>query len=229
MQMLIPPLDDSPLVLSARGVEAGDSLTIDDAGLDSLLYVATGSGSFALDGATSDLEGRTAALVLAGERATITATSALELVHVTVDPVQDLHASLGPRETVVRMDPERTEQAFGTRAFQLLFGPHNGSSRATLFAGFIPPGRSPWHYHLYDEIVWIPEGPGRLHRPDSEEPEPLGAGSAFRLRPRHVHIVENASADCQMVVVGFFTPAGTPSAAYLADVADAGRIASGLS
>jgi hypothetical protein len=44
-----------------------------------------------------------------------------------------------------------------------------------------------------------------------------------------VHIVENASAENQMTVVGFFTPAGTPSAAYLADVADAGRIAPGLS
>jgi quercetin dioxygenase-like cupin family protein len=224
MQTVIPPADYSPLALSARRVEAGAPLTIDDAALDSLLYVAAGSGSFALDGATSDLSSGTAALALAGERATITATSALELVHVTVGPVQDLHAALGPRETVVRVDRDRTEEALGTRAFQILFGPHNGSIRATLFTGFIPPGRSPWHYHLYDELVWIPEGPGRLHRPDSVEPEPLEAGSAFRLRPRHVHIVENAGAENEMVVVGIFTPAGTPSAAYLADVADAGSI-----
>jgi hypothetical protein len=40
-----------------------------------------------------------------------------------------------------------------------------------------------------------------------------------------VHIVENASEDGDMTVVGFFTPAGTPSAAYLADLADAGSIA----
>ena len=229
MQAVIPPLADSPLALSASRVETGQPLTIHDAGLDSLLYVAGGAGSLALDGRTSDLGPRTAALLLAGEQATITATSALELVRVTVGPVQDLHAALGPRETVVPVEPGRAEQAFGTRAFQVLFGPHNGSIRATLFTGFIPPGRSPWHYHLYDEIVWIPEGPGRLHRPGSEEPEPLAAGSAFRIRPRQVHIVENASAEHEMTVVGVFTPAGTPSAAYLADVEDAGRIAQVLS
>jgi quercetin dioxygenase-like cupin family protein len=225
MQTVIPPLDDSPLALSARRVETGQSLTIHDAGLDSLLYVADGTGSLAFDSRTSDLGPRTAALVLAGEQATITATSAVELVHVTVGPVHDLHAALGPRETVVPVDPGRTEQAFGTRAFQVLFGPHNGSIRATLFTGFVPPGRSPWHYHLYDEIVWIPDGPGRLHRRDSADPQPLAAGSAFRIRPRQVHIVENASTEHEMTVVGVFTPAGTPSAAYLADAEGAGRIA----
>ena len=55
------------------------------------------------------------------------------------------------------------EKATRARSFRILFGPHNGSTRATLFAGFVPPGKAPWHYHLYDEIVWVPEGPGRLH------------------------------------------------------------------
>jgi quercetin dioxygenase-like cupin family protein len=229
MHTAIPPLDDSPLALAHRRVDAGQPLSIEDAELDSLLYVAAGSGSVVLDGASSDLAAGTAALVLAGERAEITAASSLELVHVTVGPVADLHAALGPRETVVSVDPVRAEQAFGTRSFQVLFGPHNGSIRATLFTGFIPPGRSPWHYHLYDEIVWIPHGPGRLHRPGGEKPEPLEAGAAFRLRPRHVHIVENASEDGDMTVVGFFTPAGTPSAAYLADVEDASRVARAIS
>ena len=121
----------------------------------------------------------------------------------------DRHATLGARETVVRLDRERAEQALGARAFQLLFGPHNGSTRATLFAGFLPPGRSPWHYHLYDEIVFVPDGPGRLHRRGSEI-EPLAAGSAFRLRPREVHIVENASADGDMTVSGRLHPRRQP-------------------
>ena len=227
MHITLPPLDDSALALSQRRVESDQPLIIEEAEKDSLLYIAAGSGSLALDSATFALRAETAALVLAGERAELTASSALELVHVTVGPVEDLHAALGPRETVVAVDADRREQAFGTRAFQVLFGPHNGSIRATLFTGFIPPGRSPWHYHLYDEIVWIPHGPGRLHRAGSAELEPLEAGSAFRLRPRHVHIVENASEEGDMTVVGFFTPAGTPSAAYLADVADGGYIAGG--
>ena len=43
----------------------------------------------------------------------------------------------------------------------------------------------------------------------------LAAGAAFRLRPRQVHIVENASPDRELTILGVFTPAGSPSAAYL--------------
>jgi quercetin dioxygenase-like cupin family protein len=216
MRTVIPPLGDSALALSVLRLDDEGSLALHEAELDSLLYVASGTGSLALDENTSELVPGSAALVLAGEEATITGETGLELVHATVGPVEDRHASLGSREAVVGVDPGCSERALGTRAYQVLFGPHNGSTRATLFAGFLPPGRAPWHYHLYDEIVWVPEGPGRLHRLDSEEP--LEAGSAFRLRPREVHVVENASADSEMTVIGVFTPAGSPSAAYLAGV-----------
>jgi quercetin dioxygenase-like cupin family protein len=216
MQRLIPPLGDSALALELVEVASGESVTVHDAELDSLLYVARGYGSLTLDGAPAELTRASAALVLAGEEATI-AGDDLELVRVTVGPATERHAPLGPRETIVSIEPGRAQQALESRSYQILFGPHNGSTRATLFAGFVPPGRSPWHFHLYDEIVFIPQGPGRVHRAGSEETEPLSAGSAFRLRPREVHIVENASADEEMTVIGFFTPAGSPSAAYLAD------------
>ena len=216
MQTLIDSLDDSALALELVEVGSGESLSVHDPERDSLLYVARGSGSLSLDGTTTELTRASAALVLAGEEATIEGDE-LELVRVTVGPGTERHAPLGPRETVVPVDPGSAQQALGSRAFQVLFGPHNGSTRATLFVGFIPPGRSPWHFHLYDEIVFIPQGPGRVHRAGSQETEPLGAGSAFRLRPREVHIVENASADEEMTVIGFFTPAGSPSAAYLAE------------
>ena len=48
-----------------------------------------------------------------------------------------------------------------------------------------------------------------------ESVEELGPGSAFRLRPREVHIVENTSAERELTIIGLFTPAGSPSAAYL--------------
>ena len=121
-------------------------------------------------------------------------------------------------ERVVALEHVEPGQATGARSFQLLHGAHNGSTRATLFVGYIPPGRAPWHYHLYDEIVWVLRGTGRLHLGD--ETEELGAGSAFRLRPREVHIVENTATDVELAILGVFTPAGSPSAAYLtADVA----------
>ena len=50
--------------------------------------------------------------------------------------------------------------------------------------------------------------------------EPLTPGCAFRLHPREVHIVENTQPTEELAVLGLFTPAGSPSAAYLtADVA----------
>ena len=58
------------------------------------------------------------------------------------------------------------------------------------------------------------DGPGRLHL--AEEVEEIGPGSAFRLRPRQVHVVESASPDRGLSIIGIFTPAGSPSAAYLA-------------
>ena len=58
-------------------------------------------------------------------------------------------------------------------------------------------------------------GEGRLHLGGEETP--LQPGSAFRLRPQERHIVENASPDRELVVLGVFTPVGSPSAAYLAE------------
>jgi quercetin dioxygenase-like cupin family protein len=212
---LVEALDDSALALRTATLEPGEPLTLGDSQRDSLLYVAAGSGRLTLDDVHHELRTRGAGLVLAGEEATVATDDGLELVVTTVGPEVDRHAPLGRRATAVAPEEVDRNDATGARSFEVLLGPHNGSMRATLFAGFVPPGRAPWHYHLYDEIVWVPEGPGRLHFGDTTAE--LQAGSAFRLRPRQVHIVENASADRTMTVIGIFTPAGSPSAAYLTE------------
>jgi quercetin dioxygenase-like cupin family protein len=219
----VSPLEGSALALETRVVASGMAATLADPRRDSLVYVSRGSGSLTLAGASHALGARSAALVLAGEEAAISAEGEIELVVATVSAEVDLHAPMGPRDVVSSLDDADAQKATGGRSFEILFGPHNGSTRATFFAGFIPPGKAPWHYHLYDEIVWVPEGPGRLHLEHGDAA--LGVGSAFRLRPRQVHIVENASAS-ELTIIGVFTPAGSPSAAYLtADVAAQYRIA----
>jgi len=219
------PIADSELALAPRVIEAGATAAVGDPDADTFLYVAAGTGTITLGDETGALAARSAALVLAGEEASVVADDMLELVVMTVGPDVDRHAPLGRRrELVTSLDEADAEQATGARSFQILFDAANGSTRATLFAGFIPPGKSPWHYHLYDEIVLVPKGPGRLHI--GETTEELAAGSAFRLRPREVHIVENPSSDRELTIVGIFTPAGSPSAAYLTpDVAAEYRIA----
>lgn len=222
---LCPPLEGSPLALGEVQLPPGGSFAPGEAEHDVLLYAVAGSGVLAVGGHPHPLAPRTAALVLAGEEAALEAgPEGLALIRATAGPDADRHAPLGPREPTVSLEEAEPERATGARSFQILFGPHNGSARATLFAGFIPPGKAPWHYHLYDEIVWVPEGPGRLHLGGAVTE--LGPGSAFRLRPREVHIVENTSPDRELTVIGIFTPAGSPSAAYLTpDVAAEYRFA----
>jgi quercetin dioxygenase-like cupin family protein len=209
----VPPIPGSPLALANVRLEAGEGVAIGGSDRDSLLYVFEGSGSLSTATGSALVPG-SAALVLAGEQAEVEAGAAgLGAILATVGPEADRHAPFGPREKLAGRGDAQTSAATGSRSFQILFGPHNGSTRATLFVGLVPPGRAPRHYHQYDEIVWIPEGPGRLHLGD--DIEDLEAGAAFRLRPREVHIVENASRDRELTIVGVFTPAGSPAAAYL--------------
>ena len=206
----IPPQRGSELALETVHLAAGESREAGDAVHDVLLFAFAGHGTLAGE----DFVTGSAGLLLEGEEAQLAAGPAgLSAVRVTLGAATDLHAPMGTRERIVAIDAVEPGKATGSRSFQILFGPHNGSTRATMFVGYVPPGKAPWHYHLYDEIVWIWRGPGRYHLGDGVEP--LEDGSAFRITPREVHIVENTSPDRELAVLGIFTPAGSPSAAYL--------------
>jgi quercetin dioxygenase-like cupin family protein len=218
---LVPPERGTELALDALRLEPGAALDLTDPLHDTLLFAHEGAGD--LDG--DPLAGRVAALVPAGSPGSLAAgTEGLSCVRATLGAATDLHAPMGPLERTVALDHVEPGTATGARSFQVLHGPHNGSTRATMFVGYIPPGRAPWHYHLYDEIVWVLRGEGRLHIGD--DVEPLSPGVAFRLHPREVHIVENTDPVAELAVLGVFTPAGSPSAAYLtSEVAEAYVIA----
>jgi len=207
----LPPQRGSELAFDRLALPPGATLELADPAHDSLLFVTGGEGALGADA----LAAGTAGHVLAGEDAALAAgNGGLQAVRVTVGGDTDLHAPLGPRQRAVAIEHVEPGQATGSRSFQVLFGPHNGSTRATMFVGYIPPGKAPWHYHLYDEIVWVWRGSGRFHLED-DGVEELVSGSAFRLSPREVHIVENVSRETELAVLGIFTPAGSPSAAYL--------------
>ena len=209
---MLAPIDDSALTLDPLALVAGSTLPLGDPDADTLVFVGSGDGLLSIADEFVPLGPACAGLLLAGELGELQATAKLDGFVVKIGSSVDLHAPMGARDRVVELASAEAQRATGARSFQILFGPHNGSTRATLFAGFIPPGRAPWHYHLYDEIVWVPDGRGRLHV--GGETEELGAGAAFRLRPRQVHIVENLG-ETEMTIIGIFTPAGSPSAAYL--------------
>jgi mannose-6-phosphate isomerase-like protein (cupin superfamily) len=206
----IPPQRGSELALETLHLGAGESRGAGDTGHDVLLFAFAGHGTLAGE----DFVAGSAGLLLEGEEAQLAAGPAgLSAVRVTLGAATDLHAPMGARERIVAIDAVEPGKATGSRSFQILFGPHNGSARATMFVGYVPPGKAPWHYHLYDEIVWIWRGPGRYHLADGIEE--IENGSAFRITPREVHIVENTSVQHELAILGIFTPAGSPSAAYL--------------
>ena len=203
---LSPPLPDSALAAWERRLEAGEGSAVGDHEQDCLLYVFGGSGTIMLDGRESRPRARSRNLVLAGEHGELEAgSSGLAALLTTVAPSADRHAPMGRRELTTRLDDAGAERASGARSFQILFGPHSGSTRATLFAGFIPPGEGALALPPVrrDRLGAGGTGPA----PSRKGTEELGPGSAFRLRPRQVHIVENLSADREMTVIGIFTPA----------------------
>jgi mannose-6-phosphate isomerase-like protein (cupin superfamily) len=198
----------SELALSVLHLEPAASSTVTARGADVLLFGFEGSGAAGAD----EVEPGTALFVPEGETVDLAAgQSGLTLVRFEVAAGCDRHAPMGTPARVARVSDE-TDAASGMRSFQVLFGPQNGCDRATLFVGHVGPGGAPWHFHQYDEIVWIWSGEGRYHVGGGTDD--FGSGSAFRVRPREVHIVENTGE--ALVLVGLFTPAGSPSAAYLA-------------
>lgn len=210
----LPPLDGSALASTTLRVAPGDSHLLAERERDTLLFVSAGSGALLLAGQAHAIHAGAATLVPAGEPATLSATrEPLTALAATVGPDVDRHAPIGARELLTALEHVEPGTATGKRSFQVLYDATNGSTRATLFMGYIPPGRAPWHYHLYDEIVWVYRGAGRLHLESGVEE--LQPGAAFRLRPRELHVVENTEPVTELAVLGVFTPAGSPSAAYL--------------
>jgi quercetin dioxygenase-like cupin family protein len=205
----------SALELGTTRLATGASVAVGDMRRDTLLFGSRGVAVLDVDGTEHPVDAGAAVLVPAGSEAMLSADDEATVVRATIGDDVDLHAPMGAAEPVTRLESVEPGQATGARSFQVLYGPHNGSVRATLFVGYIPPGKAPWHFHLYDEIVWVLRGHGRLHLREAGTVEELAAGCAFRLRPREVHIVENLSESEELAVLGLFTPAGSPSAAYL--------------
>jgi quercetin dioxygenase-like cupin family protein len=135
-------------------------------------------------------------------------------------PTADHHAPLGERDSVTELNLDDAAAATGSRLFQVLLGPENGCCRATMFVGVVPGGAAPWHFHQYDEIICVLRGEGVYHQ--ASGPQPTRPGSFVRIPPRTVHINENRAAE-EMHVLGVFTPAGRPSAAFLASPPDGSK------
>jgi mannose-6-phosphate isomerase-like protein (cupin superfamily) len=177
---------------------------------EEVLFVLSGRGRIG----EHPVEPETAVLVAPGERYAVenAGPEALEVVSVRLP--RPPSAADRPRSAVLRLNEQETGAATADREFRLLADPSTGCLGATQFVGYIPPGRAPEHFHVYDEVIYVLGGEGVLHLPWGDTG--VGAGSCIHLPRRVVHSLENSGTG-PLQVLGVFRPAGSPSEAYYPD------------
>jgi mannose-6-phosphate isomerase-like protein (cupin superfamily) len=175
---------------------------------DEVLYVLAGSATATVGSEQQRLEPGTGVFVARSTPWRVESAEDLKLLSVLVE--EPLPAAA---EHAVIAAGERGTATAG-REFTLLAHPENGCASVTQFVGYIPPGRAPDHFHLYDEVVYVLAGEGAFHV--DGESAPLRAGSCVHLPSRLVHCLENHGPS-EMRVLGVFRPAGSPAEAYYPD------------
>jgi mannose-6-phosphate isomerase-like protein (cupin superfamily) len=180
---------------------------------DEVAYVVSGTGSLVLDGDSHDLHPDLGVYIRAGEGYTVVNSGSDDLVVVSVTaPPPDG----GDVETVRKVTVDVADQpvipAGKDREFKFVVDPAAGCREVTQFVGWIPPGRAPTHYHLYDEVMYILDGDGVLHL-EGQPDTPITTGTCIHLPPPVEHCVENTG-DRPLRVLGVFHPAGSAAEAY---------------
>lgn len=183
---------------------------------DEVAYVVSGTGTLTLDGTKHELSPDMGIYVRAGETYQVDnpGPDEIMLVSVTAPEPTDTDAA-GPRKVTVRVADQPTIPAGKDREFRFVINPDAGCQDVTQFVGWIPPGRAPTHYHLYDEVIYVLDGDGVLHL-EGEPDRPITTGTCIHLPPPTWHCLENTG-DRPLRVLGVFHPAGSAAEAYEED------------
>ena len=198
----------------ARGTSAAREV---DADAEEVLFVTDGQGTLILGVERHALEPEVGVYLAPGETYAIEQLGGGELTVVSVlAPLpDDVAEPVGDRRVTVRVADQPALPAGKDREFRFVITPDVGCRGFTQFVGWVPPGRARDHYHLYDEVVYILEGTGVLHR-KGEEDVTISSGSCIHFAPRMVHCVENVGTE-PLRVMGVFRPAGSAAEAYHPD------------
>jgi uncharacterized cupin superfamily protein len=199
--------------ISLRVLElpAGERASLRNEVADEVLYVIAGSGT-AGDSAISVDTGiylpPSVSLELAADEALTLVSSQCPDAGAVLEDYESGNGS--PR--VVAMH-DRPVGRTGDRWYREVINADAGSMQVTQFVGGIPPGRSPDHFHLYEEVIVILDGTGVMWAGASNTP--IETGSCIFLSHGQMHCVENRGED-EMRLLGVFYPAGSPAVRYAA-------------
>jgi mannose-6-phosphate isomerase-like protein (cupin superfamily) len=187
---------------------------------EEVLYVAGGEGVCHINGSGFVLRRGCAVFVPPGAAYTIENAGSATLRIVSAccpeDPqrriVERPPKAFGESPRLMVHEDEREDIRAGEdRIFRYLVHTDLGCRQVTQFAGWIPPSKAPFHYHTYEEAIFILEGSGIVHV-DEEECE-FGPGNSIYFPVGVRHCVENRG-NTTIKLLGAFYPSGSPGAAY---------------
>jgi len=184
---------------------------------ETVLFFVHGEGTLVAGGTEHPVEPQAGALIPAHSTWAVehAGPADLRVLAVAAEPADGAaDGAAAGASAVVRLADQEARAATGDRSFRVVVDPAVGCRSVTQFVGFVPPGRAPDHFHQYDEVIYVLAGRGVLHMDGGATP--FGAGSTIHLPPRLVHCLENVGDD-PLVVLGVFTPAGSPADAFYPD------------
>ena len=177
-------------------------------GRQEVVYVVSGRGALIIEGREHALEPDMGAYIAAGEGFAVDNPGPEELVVVAVSLAQEDGASPPTSKRTVRRADRPTHPAGEERRFEYLADEELGNHDLTQFLGVIDPSNVPAHGHVYDEVIYVVEGEGKLHL--GGKTTPISTGSCIHLPPKIAHTLENHGPG-PMRVLGVFHPAGDPA------------------
>jgi mannose-6-phosphate isomerase-like protein (cupin superfamily) len=210
------PTGFAPLQQAVLSCAPGRSPKMDVGAAEETLFVLGGHGTVYFGGEAHALEPEIGVYLAPGMQFELENPGPAELrvIAVRVPDPERTGSDDRPRGSVCRLGDQETGAATGQREFRILADPQTGLRSATHFVGYIPPGRAPDHFHLYDEVIYVLDGQGVVHADGVALA--VQAGSCIQLPARAVHCLANTGTE-PMRVVAVFRPAGSPAAAYYPD------------
>ena len=199
---------------------AGISPAIVNPNAEEVLYIASGDGVCHINGSLFSLRRGCAVFVPPGVAYAIenTGSGTLRIVSVCCPEDSERHVVEQPPLTshehprlMVHEDEREDIRAGEDRIFRYLVHTDLGCRQVTQFAGWIPRSKAPFHYHTYEEVIFILEGSGIVHVDEEECAFHPGSSIYFPAGVRHC--VEN-SGSTTIKLLGAFYPSGSPGVAY---------------
>jgi mannose-6-phosphate isomerase-like protein (cupin superfamily) len=187
---------------------------------EEVLYVASGVGFCRISGSSFGLRSGCAVFVPPGAAYTIENIGPETLRMVSACCPEDSERRVAERPTqpscelgklMVHEDEREDIRAGEDRIFRYLVHTDLGCRQVTQFAGWIPPSKAPFHYHTYEEVIFILEGSGMVHV--DEEACEFHTGSSIYFPAGVRHCVENHGGTT-IKLLGAFYPSGSPGVAY---------------